>query len=128
MAQPDVAGPVAARQHPGDWRGWIEFCLHGVIAQAADTENRCEQLLALNQDYKQQLSTISGSLRLSAIVDRLFAVPVIRTAGLGSQFNITYPTAKADVEKLVRAGIVSEIGESQTKTYVCTDILDIVYG
>jgi len=111
-----------------DWDGWIEFCLRGVIAQAADTESRCEQLLVLNQDYKQRLAAIGGSLRLSAIVDRLFAVPVIRTAGLGSQFNITYPTAKADIEKLVRAGIVTEIAGSRTKTYVCSDILDIIYG
>jgi Fic family protein len=28
----------------GDWEGWIEFCLRGVVFQARDTENRCERL------------------------------------------------------------------------------------
>jgi Fic family protein len=32
----------------GDWEGWIEFCLRGVVFQARDTENRCESLIMMS--------------------------------------------------------------------------------
>ncbi len=110
-----------------DWSGWIEFCLHGVIAQSYDTEARCERLLQLNQEYKKRLSDLGGALRLAVIVDQLFGIPILRVANLARQHHVTYPTAKADIDRLIRAGIVTELSGAKRKTYVCTDILDIIY-
>jgi len=64
----------------GDWERWIRFCLQGVVSQANDTEQRCERLVALHRDFSQRLK--GGSVRLSAIVDGLFAAPVVTVAAV----------------------------------------------
>ena len=111
----------------GDWEGWIEFCLQGVISQARDTESRCDRLLALHRDFHERVK--SGSFRLSAIVDGLFAQPVITVMGVKQKFNVTYPTAKSDLQKLASMGIVEALDSSSLDiaTYYCSPIYKVTY-
>lgn len=111
----------------GDWEGWIEFCLKGVLAQARDTEQRCEKLLNLSHDFKARLTAISGSNRLSAIVDSLFDSPVLQIPSVADKYSVTYPTAKADIEKLVSLGILDEIPEYKQKTFFSPHILQTIH-
>lgn len=110
-----------------DWHGWIAFCLQGVIEQAKDTERRCERLLELHHDYRQRLAGIGGSVRLWSVVEHLFEVPILQIASLTRQHGVSYPTAKADVERLLRAGIVREVEGARQKTYFCPEILDVIF-
>jgi Fic family protein len=110
-----------------DWEGWISFCLRGVVEQAKDTEQRCERLLRLNHDYRQRLVEVGGNIRLSSIIDGLFEIPILQVGPLTRKYNITYPTARADVDRLLRTGIVREVEASSRKTYYCPDIFDIIY-
>ena len=90
-----------------DWQGWIQFCL-GVVVQAKDTEHRCERLVQLSASYKERISKVGGSWRLQSIADSLFLAPAIRIPHLVGQYEVTYPTAKADVEKLISVGILQD--------------------
>lgn len=110
-----------------DWQGWIEFCLKGVIHQAKDTELRCRKLLALRQEYQSRVLSLKGSYRLSGIVDGLFQNPVLQVPYVRNKYNTTYPTAKADLEKLVKVGILVEAVEQRQRTFYCQQIMDIIY-
>lgn len=79
----------------GNWEGWIEFCLEGVIFQAKDAEARCDKLLGLHKDFHRRLD--KGSIRLSKIVDGLFENPATTVLHIKNQFAITHPTARADL-------------------------------
>jgi Fic family protein len=111
----------------GDWEGWIEFCLNGVVAQARDTQSRCDKLLGLHRDFHERVK--SGSFRLSSLVDGLFAQPVVTVMGVKQKFGVTYPTAKSDLQKLASMGIVEVLDNSgmDIATYYCLPIYQVTY-
>ncbi len=109
----------------GDWESWIEFCLQGVVSQARDAEARCDKLLKLHQDFHTRVK--DGSFRLSALVDDLFKSPVITVTGVRKKFQVTYPTAKSDLQKLVSMGIIRDLEVRDLMTYYCPTIYEITY-
>lgn len=110
-----------------DWQSWIEFCLKGVIYQAKDTEARCRRLLALRQEFQSRVLSLKGSYRLGDIVDSLFQNPVLQIPYIRSKYTTTYPTAKADVEKLVKVGILVEPEARRRRTFYSPQIMQIIY-
>jgi len=111
----------------GAWKEWIEFCLIGVVEQSKDTENRCEKLLTLSEEFKQRLASVKGSNRLNMILDDLLVSPVITIPNLAKKFNVRYQTAKADVDKLKKAKIIKRLREMRQKTFYSPEILAITY-
>jgi Fic family protein len=111
----------------GDWTTWIDFCLDGVIAQSKDAEKRCDALLDVWKQFKDKAKSIGGSYRLSTIVDELFVSPVVRISQVEKRFDITYPTAKSDLEKLVSERILVEIENSSPRTFICPTIANITF-
>ena len=110
-----------------DWTNWIRFCLEGVVVQARDTEERCDQLVQLAGSFKERVQTLGGSWRLQSIVDQLFIVPVVQTAALAAHYGVIYHTARADVEKLRSIGILQELPNAPQKTYFAPEIIQITY-
>ena len=111
-----------------DWTGWIQFCLTGVIEQAKDTEYRCDRLVQLSASYRDRVTSLAGSWRLQNMVDALFLRPVISISSAAKHYNISYPTARSDIEKLLSAQILQEIPNSYPKTYFAPEVFDITYG
>ncbi len=111
----------------GDWNGWLEFCLRGTVEQANDTISRCEALLKLKTAFMDRLQG-KGSMRLARIVDGLFKSPMVRVADAQRALDVTYPTAKADFERLVEAGILKELEGESVRTFYAPELLDIAFG
>ncbi len=108
----------------GAWDLWIEFCLDGVIAQAKDTEARCDKLLGLHRDFHSRLKRESA--RLSRAIDDLFKTPVISVTNYAKRYGVTYPTARLDLKKLQALGIVQDLGIDPI-SYYCDQIYQITY-
>jgi len=111
----------------GDWDRWVGFCLRGVVEQAADTAARCKELIDLNRNFHDRVVELGSSPRLPAIVDSLFLSPVIRVTDARDRFDVTYPTAKSDLQKLERAGILTLAEGLAQKTYYCLPIFHAIY-
>lgn len=111
----------------GDWEGWIEFCLSGTSHQARDTIQRCERLLRIREDFMRRVGEVGGSVRLNQIVEGIFHSPFVRVAALPKQLGVTYPTAKADVERLVNAGILSELENVAPRTFYAPEVFNVAY-
>ncbi|MDO8431907.1 MAG: Fic family protein [Candidatus Binatus sp.] len=109
----------------GAWDLWIEFCLNGVVSQARDTEKRCDRLLQLHRDFHNRLK--EGSVRLSQLVDNLFKNPIITVSRYSKEFGVTYPTARSDLNKLHRLGIVEPLSGLDVITYYCASIYGVTY-
>lgn len=109
----------------GEWEPWIRFCLEGVVAQAIDTEKRCDKLLELHRDFHARPK--DGSVRLSRLIDMLFSNPVITVKHYKSVFGVTYPTARSDLMKLEALGIVQPLTTTDLITYYCRPIYTITY-
>ena len=110
------------------WSDWIEFCLRGTAEQASATMERCDQLRSLRDDYMHRIDGVGGSIRLNRIVDDLFRLPMVRITDLPARLSVSYPTAKSDVERLIEAGILSEVKDTAVKTFQASEIVRIVYA
>jgi len=110
----------------GEWQEWIDYFLSGVTEQANDAVQRASKLLALRQEYRKRTTSARTSALLGAMIDRLFALPGISIATAARELDVTYATAKKNVEKLVAAGILIEPGQGRKKTYMAREIIDLL--
>ncbi|MEN8163883.1 MAG: Fic/DOC family N-terminal domain-containing protein [Acidobacteriota bacterium] len=114
---------VSAR---GEWTEWIRFCLRGTISQAKDAIRRCDLLNSLKELMHKKAD--GGSGRLHRIVDGLFAYPLTTIPMIAKAFEIGYPTAKSDIEQLIKMGILDHLGDSHhPKVFFATGIAEIAY-
>jgi Fic family protein len=111
----------------GNWEKWIEFSLQATIEQARSTIVRCESLLAIREQFRQRLNETGGHVRLHTIIDQIFITPMIRVTDAQSILQVTYPTAKSDLEKLVKAGILQKLNDSPAITYYAPEIFKVAY-
>lgn len=111
----------------GAWSEWIEFCLEGMLMQTRDTIERCQRLQQTRIEFTRRLSEAGGNVRLNHIVDDIFHSPFIRIADLPKRLGVTYPTAKSDVERLVRVGILAELPDVRPRTYFSPEVYRIAY-
>lgn len=90
----------------GVWRDWMLFFLHGVTDQAQDAIVRAKRLQDLQATWHKKLMQARTSALLLRLADGLFASPIITIPEAKRLLNVTYPSAKRSVEKLIRAGVL----------------------
>ncbi|MGH7139029.1 MAG: Fic family protein, partial [Pirellulales bacterium] len=100
-----------------DWNSWVSFCLRGVLQQARDAIQRCDLLRDIKNRYAKLLDATGGTIRLNQIVDSLFYSPYVQVTNLAKQLSVSYPTAKADLDRLVQSGILAELPNASPKTF-----------
>jgi len=62
-------------------------------------------------------------------LDMLFFNPFVSLPGISEYLKITWPTAKASVERLVKLGILKEVsGRKRNRIYCARELLDILAG
>lgn len=109
------------------WGNWINFCLRATIAQSVDSIYRIDKLVALRRDFHNRTVSAGGSTRLHQIIEELFAQPVITVARMASRYEVSYPTANSDIQKLVKVGILKDLPGVYPKTYCAPEIMAIAY-
>jgi Fic family protein len=110
----------------GDWSKWIEFCLRGVIWQAQDSIRRCDRFQEIKSEYHEQIT--NPSPRTFLIVEGLFHEPIVTAPLLATRLNVSFPTAKVDIDRLVECGVLKEIAHTRPKAYSATKIIRAAYG
>ncbi len=113
----------------GNWRDWLEFCLRGTIAQAKDSIRRCNALRALRKDFHARVADqrLSNN-RTHEIINSLFESSALTIPNIRTKFKVTYPTARADVDRLLRTGILAELEfHTKPKFFYSPEILRIAH-
>ncbi len=110
----------------GEWTSWILFFLRGIVEQSHDAFERSRQLMGLQQLYQQQIGTKRSALQIR-LVDLLIERPVITTVLVSRQFDVTYQTAKNNINRLIRIGILKQQGTAKrNRIYVAEGVLEII--
>jgi Fic family protein len=109
------------------WLEWLRFFLRGVAEQAQDASARCIKLLRLWQEYRNRMQDTNAPTLSLKLVDRLFVTPLMNVRRAQDVLGgVAYPTAKNNLDKLAKAGIVREERTRQgTRFYVATKILQL---
>lgn len=110
----------------GAWENWIDFCLTGTIHQAKDAIHRCNQLNELKTEMLARGH--SGSIRAERIISGLFSSPFVRISYLRKKLGVSYPTAQADIDRLVKLNILAPLPELRPKCFYAPEIYHIAYA
>jgi Fic family protein len=112
----------------GDWNSWISFCLRATVYQAKDAIKRFDKLVSLRDEYLRNISTCGGSIRLHKIIEKLFESPAITIPIIAKMFDTSYPTAKSDIELLIKHNIlVQSDSEVRPKIFLSPEIIRVAY-
>jgi Fic family protein len=110
----------------GDWEEWVKFCLRGNIEQADLSIQRCVRLNELRKQYEDTIG--KDNPRMSLIVRLFLSNPFITVSKLSQELNISYNTAKADIDKLCEHKILEPVSKSKRPIFYCAlDIFKIAY-
>ncbi|MFP3869225.1 MAG: Fic family protein [Desulfobacteraceae bacterium] len=118
---------LLAVSQQGAWPQWVEFFLRGVADQARDANQRAKRLQDLQEQWRARLLKGRASPVLLRLADSLFASPVLTIPQAQRFLEVTYRSAKQNVDKLVSLGILRQAGESSYgKLFMAGDILEAV--
>ena len=110
----------------GAWTPWIEYCLRGTIDQANDSVRRCHSFNRLRLEFPNRLN--SHSPRTCQIIEGLFTTPLVTVGTIAEKYDITYPTARSDIDRLIEARILVESADSYPKSFLSAEIMKVAYG
>ncbi|GFK93881.1 Adenosine monophosphate-protein transferase SoFic [Fundidesulfovibrio magnetotacticus] len=113
----------------GSWRDWLQFFLRGVAVQAQDAVLRARRLQDLRAGWLETLQARKASATSVRLMEALFDHPVLTIPAAQRLLGVGYPAAKANVDKLVHAGILKPTGDERyRKAFVAHDLMWIVSG
>ena len=118
---------LAVSKH-GDWKGWIEFFLRGVVNQAKDAISDAEKIIELHAEYRRRLEA-TKKIPESAyrLIEEIFIGPILSITGLSKKWNIPFNSVKTGVLRLVNIGILREAtGRRRNKLYVASELIDLL--
>jgi Fic family protein len=101
--------------------------LQGIAEQAVDATNRTKRLLDLREKWREQLTDAHSSTFALRLVDSLFRMPIVTTPGVRDLLGVSFVTAQNNVDKLLKAGILEEVGKiGRSKTFCAMPIIKIL--
>jgi Fic family protein len=114
----------------GDWTSWVTLCLRATVSETTNALKRIDQLLALKTQYEEKLAREPRlSARLQQIVVSLLSSPLTTIPALAEKFGVSFPTAQADVRKLIELGILTESPrQSKPKYYISNEFFKAAYS
>ncbi len=112
----------------GDWRGWIEFFLRGVVHQSKKAIDDARTILELNSKYKGLLEKSKNRPQSAfRLVDEIFSNPLVSISVLSNRWDKPYHYVRSGVIRLVEIGILKELTDrKRNKLYIATELMDIL--
>ena len=95
----------------GDWEGWIEFFLQGVVEVSQEAAATAKAILAMREEYRSKIADTMGRGAGSAhrVMEKLFDQPIVSVATVREWLDITPAGANGVVNRLVAIGLLTEI-------------------
>jgi Fic family protein len=114
----------------GDWGGWISLCLRATISEAKNALVRVDNLLVIRRKYEERLTQIrKASGRLHKMLTSLMSSPLTTVPATAKEFGVSFPTAQADIRKLVAIGVLSASKrKSKPQYFVAAEYFEAAYA
>jgi len=119
---------LLAVSQKGDWNGWIQFFLRGVINQSKDAITDAKKILDLHSEYQVMLrKTKKIPESAHRLIDEIFSNPVISISKLSKKWNRPFISIKRGVVRLVETGILQETtNRKRNKLFIAPKLMKLV--
>lgn len=118
---------LQAVRESGDWEGWLQFFLDGVVitaTQAVETIQKIRTLFDIDRNTIESHKNIRASLSVHHYLEKH---PITDLHRVIENCHMTRPTATSAVKNLEKLGILKEItGKERGKLYVYNQYLNIL--
>lgn len=111
---------LQAIRDDGEWEAWLQFFMRGVKETAAQASATAARILALREQFRSALAKQgrAGGTLLRAL-DMLFDQPVVGVSALAHRLGVTFASANGIAERLVRAGVLTEVtGQRRNRRFI----------
>ncbi|HLI75572.1 MAG TPA: Fic family protein, partial [Acidobacteriaceae bacterium] len=118
---------LQAVRERGELQQWLQFFLTAVASQAQDGVLRARELLDLREHYRTELS--SSRSRAIEVVELLFTNPVITTAMIRRNLEVTTQGAINLIRSLESRGWLADVGSSGrggATQWLARDVYEVV--
>ncbi len=112
----------------GDWEGWINFFLNGVIETAGQATQTAQIIIALfNKDLEKIANSGKSTMAILEIYGYLQRHPIANTSKIKEKSKFSLHTILRSLAMLEALGLVKEItGKERHKIFVYKEYLDIL--
>ncbi len=95
----------------GDWEGWLEFFLRGVVEVSEEATRTAAAILRMREEYRAKITEHLGRAAANGhrIMEKLFEHPIVTVATVRDWLGITQAGANNLVRRLVEIGLLKEI-------------------
>ena len=117
-------GKLQAVRERGECDAWLCFYLRGIEAQSNDAVARAERLADLRETYRARVMDSTRSQAV-ALVDYLFAYPVMTARRVESLLHAARPTCLRMLDQLAGLNILTEVepGSRRERRFVAGELL-----
>ncbi len=108
---------LLAISESGDWQGWVNFFLKGILVQAERNAEKAKRIHDLYERMKRDFSNVTNSKYALAALDSFFARPIINASDFYEMSGMpTKPTAHNILKALMGAGLITVLKEGRGQT------------
>ncbi len=119
---------LQAVRDQGDWEGWLEFFVNGILSVSREAAETARKILALREDHRQRITEGFGRASGNGhrILERLYQRPVFKVTEIDQFLGITYSGANSLISRLTQIGLLQEItGQKRHRVFRYAPYLDL---
>lgn len=111
----------------GDWEGWLEFFLKGVIEVSHQAASTARSIMDLQKDHKELIISKIGSRNQGLILhEYMFDLPYLNSNMVKKYLNCTAKSAISLLNQFLDVGIVEEItGGKRNRVFAYSQYLNL---
>jgi Fic family protein len=112
---------LQAVRDTGDWEGWLEFFLNGVIDVSRQAAETARQILLLREQHRDLVAARLGRAAGNGhrVLQHLYDRPIVSAKQVEELLGTTFPAANQIVRRMVDAGILVEItGQARHRRFL----------
>ncbi|MBM3323344.1 Fic family protein [candidate division WOR-3 bacterium] len=110
----------------GEWEEWLAYFLTGVARQSEDAVSRAERINDLLLRWRTVAAEEAGAAALR-LIDLVAVNPFLVATAVARQLGVAFTTAQRGIERLVRHGVLTEVGSARRgRVYCAKKLLDIL--
>lgn len=102
---------LQAVRDSGDWEGWLEFFLRGIVEVSEEAAQTAANILRMREELRARIADHLGRAAANGqrVMDRLFDHPIVAVATVRHWLKVTPVAANNLVRRLVDIGVLREI-------------------
>jgi Fic family protein len=111
----------------GQWDPWIEFFCGGIREQAEALIGVAEELVRWLDGVRAELHRHQWGGTIFRLAEDLIDWPVITMRFAADKYDVSVPTAKSAIDRLVALGVLEEMtGRSYSRVFGATEVIRLV--